>query len=381
MQTLTTAPPPGAAVVPSPEGGARLSRLRTLALSGLPRMYDPASGRFVFRLRRTDTGIVPEGLSDRYTAITLLGLSGEQPTVQRTVLHGAEPGQVWRALAGRVAGSPRLGDAALTLWAGVALREPGRESLVARLLEMRPAEAVCPTVEAAWALAALTQDPEAPVGSLRERLARRLMGSQGPRSAAFPHVLGGGGGLRGHVCCFADLVYPIQALSLYSIRTGDRGASEAARRAAELIVRRQGQAGQWWWHYDLRSGEVIERYPVYAVHQDAMAPMALIAAKEATGIEFSEAIQLGLDWLERSPELGGGSLIDESSGLIWRKVARREPGKVSRSLQAAASRLLPALRVPGLDHVFPPRATDYEDRPYHLGWLLHAFPAEPVTTR
>jgi hypothetical protein len=340
-------------------------------------MYDPTSRRFVFRLRRTDSGIVPEGQSDRYTAITLLGLSGEPPTVQRTVLHGSEPGEVWRALASRATARPTLGDTALTLWAGVALGEPGREGLVARLLEMRPAEAVCPTVEAAWVLAALTQDPEAPVGNLRERLARRLVESQGSRSAAFPHVLGGGGGLRGHVCCFADLVYPIQALSLYAIRTGDRAAKDAARRASELIVRRQGQAGQWWWHYDLRTGEVVEGYPVYAVHQDAMAPMALIAASEATGIEFSGAIHLGLDWLEQSPELGGASLIDESAGLIWRKVARREPGKLSRSLQAVASRLLPALRVPGLDYAFPPVATDFEDRPYHLGWLLHAFPAGP----
>ena len=76
------------------------------------------------------------------------------------------------------------------------------------------------------------------------------------------------------------------------------------------------------------------------------------------------------------PELEGGSLIDDGAGLIWRKVARREPGKLSALLQAAASRLHPRLRVPGLDLLFPP-AIDYEDRPYHLGWVLHAFPAEP----
>jgi hypothetical protein len=80
-----------------------------------------------------------------------------------------------------------------------------------------------------------------------------------------------------------------------------------------------------------------------------------------------------------APELGGGSLIDESAGLIWRKVARREPPKLSRFAQAAASRLHPALRAPGLDTLFPPCAVDYEDRPYHLGWLLHAWPAGRAT--
>ena len=34
--------------------------------------------------------------------------------------------------------------------------------------------------------------------------------------------------------------------------------------------------GQWWWHYDVRDGSVVERYPVYSVHQHAMAPMALL---------------------------------------------------------------------------------------------------------
>jgi hypothetical protein len=358
-----------------------LRHLRELAQSGLARMYDPPSGRFVFRLKRTHSGIVREGLSDRYTAITLLGLAGERPEVARAVLQGMNPATVWRALAARTEMSSGLGDAALTLWAGVALGEGDREGVLARLLELRPAEAVHPIVEVAWTLSALTLDPDAPVGDLRERLAQRLVAAQVSRSAAFPHVLGDGGGLRAHVCCFADLVYPIQALSSRARHAGDRAAAEAARRAAELIVRRQGSDGQWWWHYDVRSGEVLEGYPVYAVHQDAMAPMSLMTAQEATGIDFSGAIHLGLDWLERSPELGGRSLVDEGAGLIWRKVARREPGKLSRSLQAAASWLHPALRVPALDRAFPPVTIDYEDRPYHLGWLLHAWTAERAGAR
>jgi hypothetical protein len=105
-----------------------------------------------------------------------------------------------------------------------------------------------------------------------------------------------------------------------------------------------------------------------------MAPMALHALQEASGQDFGEAVDRGVRWLESAPELHGASLIDEEAGLIWRKVARREPRKLARSLQAAASRLHSGLRFPALDRVLPPRSIDFEDRPYHLGWILHAFP-------
>jgi hypothetical protein len=126
---------------------------------------------------------------------------------------------------------------------------------------------------------------------------------------------------------------------------------------------------------------LVEAYPVYAVHQDAMAPLGLLALENAGGGTVGESIRRGLDWLERPPELGGGSLIDDAADLIWRKVARREPWKLSRGLQALASRLHPGLRVPGLDVLLPPGEVDYEDRPYHLGWLLHAWRDQAATAR
>jgi hypothetical protein len=230
-------------------------------------------------------------------------------------------------------------------------------------------------VDVAWALMALCNDLDAPAGALRHRLARRLIASFDAGAATFPHVLGARpGGLRQHVCCFADLVYPIQALARYTAVFGDPDARDVALRCAKEMCARQGPEGQWWWHYDRRSGRVVERYPVYAVHQDAMAPMALFALEDATGSAFDAEIARGLGWLTCARELAGRSLIDESAGLIWRKVARRELGKTSRYLQAIASKLHDELRVPGLDFVFPPGAVDYEDRPYHLGWLLHAWP-------
>lgn len=357
-----------------------VAELRGLAVQGLTRMYRPEHGLFAFRVRRQGEALVLEGSSRRYTAIALIGLAGESEAVQASVLAGTGVRAACARLVGELDAIENLGDVALVLWAACAAGYPERRSVAERLLALRPGDAAHPTVEVAWTLAALCADADAPVGPLRHRLARRLIASFDPHSSMFPHHLGGrAGGFRGHVSCFADLVYPIHALARYAELFGDAETRDIALRCAGALCARQGPAGQWWWHYDRRTGEIVERYPVYAIHQDAMAPMALLALERASGVDLRPPIAKGLAWLTHAPELGGGSLIDADAGLIWRKVARREPRKLSRYAQAAASRLHPAFRTPGLDTLFPPGAVDYEDRPYHLGWLLHAWPAERAT--
>jgi hypothetical protein len=356
--------------------GAFIAQLRSHALRALGRMYRRDERMFVFRHRRTAAGVAAEGLSARYSAISVIGLS-EDPSVHvPSVLDGHDLHHVCGRLLTDVTTNTNVGTVALILWAARAAEYPDRKWARERLVELRPAERTLPTVELAWSLAALCIDTDADLDGLRERLARRLIAALEP-SAIFPHaVLDSGArsrGLRSHVACFADLVYPVHALALFSQLTGDRPARDAAIRCADHFCRLQGSAGQWWWHYDRRSGRVVERYPVYAVHQDAMAPMALFALEDATGLDYGRAIARGLAWLQRAPELGGGSLVDVSADLIWRKVARREPAKLSRYAQAMASRMHRRVRVPGLDLVFPPSAVDHEDRPYHLGWMLHAW--------
>lgn|SRR5262245_2790213 len=353
-----------------------VAELRDLAIRGLAHMYRPEVGLFAFRVRRRRKGLVLEGSSRRYTAIALIGLAGEDEAVQASVLAGIGVREACARLLGDLDGLENLGDVALALWAACAAGYPERGSVTERLLAYQSDVVTHPTVEVAWALAALCDDLDAAVGPLRKRLAQRLIASLEPRSGMFPHILGGRPvGFRRHICCFADLVYPVYALARYAEVFGDVEAREAALHCASQIHARQGPHGQWWWHYDRRSGDTVERYPVYAVHQDAMAPMALFALESAAAVDLRAPIAKGLTWLEHAPELGGGTLLDASAGMIWRKVARREPAKLSRYAQAAASRLHPALRAPGLDVLFPACIVDYEDRPYHLGWLLHAWPA------
>jgi hypothetical protein len=354
--------------------GNFLQELRQLALSGLPRMYPGSDGLFAFRVRPTSAGLVREGVSRRYTAITAIGLATESEA-SAAQLGGITARGLCERLTRDVTEVGNLGDVALTLWACGATGHGDRDAAATRLRQLRPEAALQPTVEVAWALTALCIATDPSLAGLRDDLASRLIASL-EGGSVFPHVLQGQRGLRDHVACFADMVYPIQALSLHFRATGHRPSLDAALLAAELICKRQGPAGQWWWHYDRRTGEVVEGYPVYAIHQDSMAPMALLAIQEVSGRDFHEPIARGLAWLASSPELRGLSLVDRAAGIVWRKVGRREPGKLTRYAQAVASGLHPRLRLPLADSLFPPGTIDYEDRPDHLGWVLHAFPAD-----
>jgi hypothetical protein len=243
---------------------------------------------------------------------------------------------------------------------------------VGRLLTLDPAGPDHATVEVAWTLAALSALCDPALNDVRDRVADRLLNTCGTTPTLFPHRTDKSG-WRSHVTCFADQIYPIHALSMYAAAARNARALDAASAAGLHLCRLQGREGQWWWHYDFRTGVTLERYPVYAIHQDAMAPMGFFALYDAGGPDCRDAIARGLEWLAAPPELGGRSLVDEKAGVIWRKVSRHEPKKAVRYLQAGLSGLYPSLRVPGVDRLFPAGAIDYETRPYHLGWFLYAW--------
>lgn len=358
-------------------------KLRGMALAALPRMYRPDEHLFGWCIRRGPNGDVLEGLSRRYTAMVLIGAAAqEDESAAASIFPDGNVNACLDRLLDDVDRAANVGDVALTLWAANAWRRDDANRALARLRSLSPGTCGLPTVELAWVLTACCVGPEFSTDEdLARAVARRLLRSFNPQSELFPHwpVDAPSPWLRRHVTCFADWVYPVQALSWYYRLTGDEAAIDAARRAAARMCGLQGDAGQWWWHFDVRTGQVIERYPVYAVHQDAMAPMALLDLQETCGetgsgvaAVFDSAVSRGLDWLRRSPERDD-SLVDDQAGLIWRKVCRREPGKLTRTLQAAASRVHPALRMPLADGLLPPTRVDYECRPYHLGWILYAF--------
>jgi hypothetical protein len=354
--------------------------LRRLAVSALARMYLPHRRLFGFCIRRGPAGDVLEGISHRYTAIVALGLRHESPETIRTMLGEHTVDDLCAALLDAVDRATDIGEVGLTLWAARLYGHPRADLALQRLRDLDPLTGTHPTVELSWCLTALSVGSEAPGDSdLRRRLALRLHQTFNAETGIFRHWGAGSTGswLRQHVTCYADFVYPIQALSHFYSATEDAASIDMATRCAQQMCELQGHAGQWWWHFDVRTGRVLERYPVYAIHQDAMGPMALFDLAEACGENHGSAIDRCMAWLANSPELGG-SLIDRGENLVWRKVARREPRKLSRSLQAVASRVHPSLRMPAINQVFAPGRIDQETRPYHMGWLLYAWPPHRV---
>ena len=193
------------------------------------------------------------------------------------------------------------------------------------------------SLELSWALAALSHyfplaarhDEVAGVGRV---LAQRLMANQQRTSGLFRASRRRRGWLRRlkSDATLASQVYPIYGLVRFGEVFGQADAIQAAQRCGEALAALQGPLGQWWWRYDVTSGQVIDGYPVYPVNQDASVPMALGSlARHVSADRYSQAVAHGLTW-ECGQNEPGLPLIDDEGGRIARGVERDGEGwKVS----------------------------------------------------
>ncbi|MEZ0090354.1 hypothetical protein [Streptacidiphilus sp. EB129] len=370
---------------------ALAERLLALAEAGLPAMYRAADDSFVFTLagRRDPDGswrLEPRGTSVRYAAITVLGARLLPVERQRAVLGGHTAEEYTGLLVQRLPEVANLGDAALVAWCAAETGHPKLSDALERVAALDPRDgAPRYTVEAAWVLSALaaargTVDVEDRFVAARDRLLRARIGD----SPLFPHATGPGlvPWYRSHVGCFADQTYPLQALARAHASGDDHEALAAADACAARICALQGDGGQWWWHYDARTGGVVEGYPVYSVHQHAMAPTALFDLTDAGGGDYGAAIRLGLRWMTEVPELAAAPeasepMVLDDLGVTWRKVYRGDPRKAVRAARGIGTRFAPGLRLGPLDGMFRPASVDRECRPYEFGWMLHAWYGGP----
>ncbi|MFC4031151.1 hypothetical protein ACFO3J_06655 [Streptomyces polygonati] len=368
-------------------------RLLALAEAGLPAMYLPDRDSFVFtRAARPAPGggwtLEGRGESTRYAAITALGARLLPEDRQRAVLGGHSAQEFTGLLVQRLPGVTNLGDAALIAWAAAETGHPELADALDRVAVLDAGKGPRYTVEAAWVLSALaaardSADVERRITAARDRLLRARIGD----SPLFPHATGPGlvPWYRAHVSCFADQTYPLQALARTHAGGGDPLALAAADACAARICDLQGEAGQWWWHYDARTGGLIEGYPVYSVHQHAMAPTALFDLADAGGTDFRQAIRLGLSWMAGPAELttvsaagtapaaGPEPVIQDDLAITWRKVYRGDPKKAVRAARGLTTRAVRRARIAPLDRIYRPTAIDRECRPYEFGWMLYAW--------
>lgn len=357
----------------------RLGELTALAIAGLRPMLDPATRLFCHRLVRTRSGLVREGVSLRYSAMTLLGLHRLKSCGKQLPVD-IQP--ILDALLENVGWMDNIGDVGLVLWL-LAEAAPDRlnkfhEAMnLEHALERHPGAQEGRTMELAWFLtglscAAIARRAElSGVSDLAAETYRRLEENLG-ESGIFGHQSGHatfGGLLRGRIGSFADQTYAIYAISRFVAAFEEDEPLSAARNCAEAICGAQGPLGQWWWHYDSASGEAVRGYPVFSVHQDAMAPMALLSLGKLLGEDFSEFVAKGIRWVGGQNELGV-DLRDGRAGVIWRGIQLTAKfqmylddflGMIRNRADVGAHREIAVLR---------------ECRPYELGWLLYAFAEE-----
>ena len=362
---------------------SRVDNLVTLAIRGLPASYLPGTVEFAQTVRAVrgarQIELLPEGTNLRYAAIVALGLATLSRQAQAGVLGAGTPGELVSAIRDHARDSTDLGAVALAAWSSAEVSASPDLALLSRLAAELASNRPLHTVVASWILAAavaslrVTNEMVGPAVAIAQQSRNRLLAAQGP-DGIFPHALpaSSSGRWRAHVGSFADQIYPIQSLARFAALTGDDEALAGANRTAQRICALQGDAGQWWWHYDTRDGSVVERYPVYSVHQHGMAPMALFDLVEAGGDDHTDEIVLGLDWLDTHPEVLD-ELISDRHAQVWRKVGRREPAKAARKIGALTTALRAGWHLRGLDSILPPDKIDHECRPYELGWLLYAW--------
>ena len=349
-----------------------LIKIINLSINGLEKMFDVKSHLFCFRAKRSEDGVHNEGLSLRYTIISLMGLHKFESCGGKSNIN------IRKAFSYILEKPDRLdniGDVGLLLWlcfliepteAGYVFKKLRVKSLMNRYKDAIEGR----TMELSWLLTGLTYLASyetkniKELKSLAEGIYEKILNNYGGHGI-FGHVKKSSysGFFRSRIGSFADQVYPIYALSMYSGVFRDQKAIEIGLKCGESICRSQGEFGQWWWHYDASSGRMIGKYPVFSVHQDGMAPMALFALGKASGKDFSNYSNKGLNWIAGNNELNV-NMIDESRNAIWR----------SMYLKKTIAYRYELLSLFNLNTQVDNRNLSvlYEFRPYHFGWLLYA---------
>lgn len=359
------------------EAQTTVQRFVDLAVRGLVPMFDQQKQLFCYSLKKTGTGMVREGLSPRYTMMTLMGLhrfeeaGSTSPIAVKPVLEALLKNLDW---------VEDIGDLGVLLWT-CALIAPecldeleGRIALETALVRYRSAQCGV-TMELAWFLTGLSNwvlacpEKQSRLRDLAFRTFALLKKNRGEHGF-FGHLAREGsvmGRMRGRIGSFADQVYPIYAITRFSQAYKEESALQMALQCGRGLCEAQGSLGQWWWHYDSLGGGVMEGYPVFSVHQHAMGPMTLFALGEAAQCDFSPWIYRGLQWINSANELGF-NMEDDSAQVIWR-CQYRSTSQLKTYLKAAFSKR---------DTAKPYEAKKdlkvlFECRPYELGWLLYAF--------
>jgi hypothetical protein len=345
-----------------------------LSNAGLERMYNKSKKRFSYKYKYRGNAIRNEGTSLRYTLISLIGIN---QYVRCGCKSKIDIGEIFNNIIQNIGEIKNTGDIGLFLWL-VSEAYPERLNEFSNIWEkeiwmrsfgqMRNRS----TLELSWLLtgvssAAKVSDGKRPglkqTAEILFNCLKKNLGYAGIFGHASEKKVPAR--LRNHIGTFADQIYPIHALSTFGRVFNCNEATQIGLNCAKVICEKQGQFGQWWWHYDSRTGDICRKYPVYSVHQDGMGPMGLFSMSEASGHDFTHYIEKGIKWIFGFNELNF-RLIDYEKKIVWRSIAKVKI--VSMLLEAIHHLKVP---VKERDTGRFRNIICKECRSYHLGWILY----------
>ncbi len=355
--------------MPEPSAGERVRELVGFALEKLPSMR-LGDGTFCYEVAAP--GLVPSGGSLRYTLICLLGLQRAKEAGLKVPI---DPDEL-RDLAMDRIDEPEMtaGDLALLMWADSRAGMSAMDAIAFRLHKKLGAE--LPDLEGLELSWLVIGAAEAGAYELCDRSLERQLRRAGSNGNLFAHR---DAGRRARFPNFATQIYGVLALAMAAENGHATDAALAtARRVADRLLELQRPDGGWPWIFDARRGTVVEPYEVYSVHQDAMAPMALLELSEVTGDpRYRDAAIHGLDWIFGQNDLSC-EMLDRDAGILYRSIRRK--GGFDRALLYANTATASMGRA-ALSGVRGPLEVNPTDRPYHLGWILEAWAGrEPATS-
>jgi hypothetical protein len=168
---------------------------------------------------------------------------------------------------------------------------------------------------------------------------------------------------------FATEIYSVLALAMHASSVNDTTSIRQARELADLLIELRDADRGWPWLFHADKGSVVERYQVYSVHQDAMAPMALFELAAAAGeIGYARAGVEGLPWCFGHNELQF-NFYDGSKRFAHRAIKRGGWADRAELWSNTALALSPMTKRLSLGS----SAINTTCRPYHLGWILEAW--------
>ena len=336
-------------------------------------MYDPKSGLFGFEVIADGRTFSSRDIRYelRYTANTLLGLIAAQKSgfdqpwnlekMYETLLDWLNQPHFDES------------DWGMLLACGALLDHPGRKPLlknIETLLNNKPRLNKISGQALGWLIFGLTEESRK-TDAARNHAKTLIDFTLNNLYCQSSHLFyNSAAGIRRKFASFAIQSYLSFALARAAKQFDEPEIKNCALNAAAKIISLQGPQGQWGWMYDVNKGTVADFYPVFGVHQDAMAPLFLLESGELGLEQALPAAKKGFNWLNSNNELNL-NFINTDNHIIYRSLNRRErlpklmrAGRcMSAAILCASSETLPQSQVQ-LNPVC---------RPYHLGWMLWVF--------